>query len=514
MPRFDVTRTPHAQWGDAVAREILAAYPGRALYTTASGISPSGVVHFGNFRDIITSHVVARALKEHGVEAQLLFSWDNFDRLRKVPAGVPASFAAHIGKPLSKIPDPCGAHSSYAEHFQEPFEEAMRLLSIPVVYRNQTALYESGVYDDAIFHALKRRDEIAEILLSYMTEKGKAEKGIDPSEYRANYYPISLYSRFSGTDNTKILSYDGMTTVTYFCADTQQEDTVDLSKVHIAKLSWKIDWPMRWKHESVVFEPGGHDHASPGGSYDVASVIAPRIFDYQPPVFVEYKFVGIQGLGTKMSGSKGNAVSPLELLEIYEPELLTWLYLRKSPDQSFQLAFDSEIYRQYDEFDTEMQKNALPFRQAVGFGQIVQWQPDKLRAILAGMELSYDDASIERRLPLARAWLTKYNREEAIVMRSEINAAYVTTMSEDQKARVRALRDALSETVAETIKELEQLVYSIPKRPESDPETLKKDQRAFFKDVYNLLIGTDTGPRLGTFLWASDRAQLRALLSI
>ena len=82
---------------------------------------------------------------------------------------------------------------------------------------------------------------------------------------------------------------------------------------------------MRWKYEGVVFEPGGHDHASPGGSYDVSSVVSKTVFDYEPPIFVEYKFVGIQGLGSKMSGSKGNAVSPLELLDVYEPELLKWL---------------------------------------------------------------------------------------------------------------------------------------------------------------------------------------------
>ena len=60
---------------------------------------------------------------------------------------------------------------------------------------------------------------------------------------------------------------------------------------------------MRWRHEEVVFEPGGHDHASPGSSYDIGTVIAPQIFEYNVPLFIEYKFVGIQGAGSKMSGS-------------------------------------------------------------------------------------------------------------------------------------------------------------------------------------------------------------------
>lgn len=511
---FDTLKEGKA-WASAAADLVLERHPDAPLYTAAAGISPSGVVHFGNFRDIVTSHLVRNALEEKGKKARLIFSWDNFDRYRKVPAGVPESYAEHIGKPLSKVPDFCGEHASYAEHFQAPFVEAMAKLGIEIEYRDQTALHESGTYDEAIFHALKNRLQIADILLSFMSDKAKGEKGIDPEEYRNNYYPIAVYSRFSGKDLTKVLNYDGDTTVTYLCVETGKEDTVDLSKEHIAKLAWKIDWPMRWKHEQVHFEPGGHDHASPGGSYDTASVIANDIFSYDAPVFVEYKFVGIQGLGAKMSGSKGNAISPLELLNIYEPELLKWLYFRKSPDQSFELAFNTEIYRQYDEFDaTRPDANAIPFRQAVGFGQIIQWQPEKLATILTELGLEYAPESISTRLPLARNWLMKYNPDEAVTLLLQKNGAYAAELSEARKEQIARLRGELARMEAPTISDLETLVYAVPKQPDMDEATLKKEQRAFFKDVYNLLIGKDQGPRLGTFLWAVDKNHVIELLSI
>jgi len=514
--RFDFSKVKEkTSWAASAADEIIAAHPKAAIYTAAAGISPSGVVHFGNFRDVVTSHLVREALKEKGKKARLIFSWDNFDRFRKVPDGVPESFTEHIGKPLSKIPDPFGTcHASYADHFQQPFVEAMEGLGIEIDYRNQTVLHESGIYDEAIFHALQEREKIAEILLSFMTDKAKGEKGIDPVFYKENYYPISVYSRFTGKDLTKILKYDGQSHITYLCVETGKEDTVDLSKEHVAKLAWKPDWAMRWRHEQVHFEPGGHDHASPGGSYDTASVIAKEIFDYDPPLFVEYKFVGIQGLGAKMSGSKGNAVSPLELLNIYEPELLRWLYFRKSPDQSFELAFNSEIYRQYDEFDKEHDINAISFRQLVGFGQIVQWQEDKLLTILDGLSLSYDLESIRRRLPLAKAWLTKYNPEEVVALLPSKNMAFSTKLGSQEKDQVVQLRDELQKRPKAEIAELEELVYAIPKNDGLSESELKKEQRAFFKNVYNLLIGKDAGPRLGTFLWAADRDQVLSLLSI
>src|SRR3989344_1909528 len=541
-PRFDFdTLQPKEFWGDGIARFVIGAESEREVYTCAAGISPSGVVHFGNFRDVITAYTVASALRRQGKKTRVLFSWDNFDRLRKVPAGVPESFAEHIGKPLSKVPDPMGELSSYAERFQQPFVGAMQELGIELEYIDQTSQYEKGIYDDEIFLALKKRKEIADILLSFMTEKGIENQGLDRQLYREHYYPIAVYSRFTGKDNTRVLSYDGVTTITYRCEDTKKEETVDLSKEHIAKLGWKVDWAMRWRHEQVIFEPGGHDHASPGGSYDAASDIAKKIFGYDAPIFAEYKFIGIQGLGAKMSGSKGNAVSPKDLLGIYDPIVLKWLYMRKSPEQSFMLAFDSEIYRQYDEFDREAKqyvegaaeqllattikdsigsladasvKDAIPFLQAIALGQIVQWDEAKLAELLAASGLSYSSASVSARLPRARTWLDVYNTGERIELRGEVNSAYAATLDEETRGHVRALREQLSERADQTVEELETFVYAIPKTGGAAESELKKRQRAFFGHVYNLLIGKDTGPRLGTFLWAADRATVLKLLAI
>jgi lysyl-tRNA synthetase class 1 len=502
-------------WASVAAEKIIAAHPDEEIYTTAAGISPSGIVHFGNFRDVATSHLVCEALKEKGKKARLIFSWDNFDRYRKVPAGIPESFFEHIGKPLSKIPDPLGELSSYAERFQRPFVLAMERLGIEIEYKDQTSLYESGVYDELIFHALRKRLEIAGIMLSFMSDKAKGEKGIDPVIYKENYYPIAVYSRFTGKDLTKVLSYDGKETITYLCVETGKEDTVNLSKEHIAKLAWKPDWAMRWKYEQVHFEPGGHDHASPGGSFDVSSKVAREVFDFEPPLLMEYKFVGIQGVGSKMSGSKGNAVSPLELLDIYEPDLLKWLYFRKSPEQSFELAFNTEIYRQYDEYDGEhKEQNPIPFRQAVGFGQVVQWKKDKLVTVLEALDLNYSPESIAKRLSLAKNWLIKYNPSEAIALNDSTNAGYAKSMSDVQRKQIKHLHDKLEKNKDANIAELEALVYEIPKSPGLSEEGLKKEQRAFFKDVYNLLIDQDKGPRLGTFLWAADRGKVLKLLDL
>jgi len=415
----------------------------------------------------------------------------------------------------------------------------MKDLDIELEYRYQTDEYKSGRYDKSIVRALQNRKEIAEILLSFMSGKSKEEKGIDEEKFKNEYYPISLYSRFTGKDSVKILNYDGQNKITYQCLETGKTEEIDITKDHIVKFAWKTDWAMRWGEEGVVFEPGGADHASPGGSYDVSSVIAKKIFNIEPPVFAGYQFVGLRGLDGKMSGSKGNAVTPGQLLEIYEPSLLKWLYLSKSPGSVFNLAFDSEIYRQYSELDAEFEnykrgeldpvrrqtleltldknkeiyKNPIPFRQAVALGQIVQWDLEKLMILLNELKADYDQISIESRLIKARRWLETYNPDQMISLREEINKEYLEKMEPQAVEHIRTLKRSLEKDIP-SVESLEETVYGIPKDASLDLKANMPLQKIFFKDVYNLLIGKDQGPRLATFIWAADRKKVLKLLDI
>ena len=542
-PTNRVLTMNESDWARGITNQILKVFPDKDVYTCAAGISPSGTVHFGNFRDIMTSFAVAKDLARQGKKVRLLFSWDDFDRFRKVPANVDPSFEKYVGNSLTAIPDPVGdCHKNYAHHFEQPFEDSMKDLGIELEYRYQTQEYSSGRYDEQMIRALRARTKIAEILLSFMSEKGKEEKQIDPVKFTEEFYPISVYSRFTGKDATKILNYDGDSKITYQCLITKQEETIDIRTDHMVKLAWKIDWPMRWGEEGVVFEPGGFDHASPGGSYDASAVIAREIFNIEPPVFAGYQFVGIRGIQGKMSGSKGNALSPGDLLEVYEPEILMWLYFRKNPNQAFDLAFDTEIYRQYDEYDRAIAevlekgeessfartfsfigdmapskfKNPMPFKQAVALGQITQWDTNKVLEIAGKLGATYDPDSVAIRLAKARAWLEKYNPENMIRLRDTLNTEYTATMSDASKELIKKFYAFLesADTSKLSVEEIEEAVYGIPRVDGIAPEDLKKAQRAFFKDVYMLFIGQDTGPRLPTFIWAVDKEVLLKLINV
>lgn len=302
-----------------------------------------------------------------------LISWDDYDRYRKVPAGVAGideSWAEHIGKPLTAVPAPAGsAYPNWAEHFKAAMTEALAALGVEYDGISQTTQYTSGVYREQILHAMRHRGDIDAILAQYRTKKApgkKSQKPVDEAELEAaegsgaaaeddgttaggGYYPYKPYCTVCNKDLTTVTSYDDETTeLAYTCACGHAE-TVKLSAFDHGKLVWKVDWPMRWAYEGVIFEPSGVDHSSPGSSFQVGGQIV-EIFDGVQPIGPMYAFVGISGMA-KMSSSKGGVPTPADALRIMEPQLLRWLYARRRPNQSFKIAFDQEIQRLYDEWD-------------------------------------------------------------------------------------------------------------------------------------------------------------------
>ena len=146
-------------WSDEIAERIIKRNPNKEEYVCAAGISPSGSVHIGNFRDVATSLMVVKALQKAGKKAKLLFSWDEYDRCRKIPANVQAvvgnSYDQYIGCPYVDIPDPWGCHANYAEHFEEEFVNSMKPFGIELlremdklgIYADVSHLNEAGFWD-------------------------------------------------------------------------------------------------------------------------------------------------------------------------------------------------------------------------------------------------------------------------------------------------------------------------------------------------------------------------------
>lgn len=522
-------------WSEKIAKDIIKRNPDKEEYVCAAGISPSGSIHIGNFRDIATSYFVYKALLKEGKKARLLFSWDEYDRFRKVPVNVKAiapELEEDIGKPYVDVKDPFGCHESYAEHFEKEFEASMKRFGIEMDYRYQAKNNRSGMYAPYVIQAIQKRKEIFDILDKFRQQTATEEE-------REAYYPVSIYCPVCGKDETKILSSseDG-TTCEYECA-CGHKGHHDFRTDFNCKLAWKIDWPMRWMVEGVDFEPGGKDHASPGGSYDTSKIIAKKIFGINAPMFKGYEFIGIKGTTGKMSGSSGLNLTPDTLLSIYQPEVILWLYSKAEPNKAFDFCFDDEILRQYFEFDKMLKvyqagkgKNfdyiegimhncmiegrnvyPVPMQQIVNFGSVVDFNGPMLETVFDKIGTPYSQEEFGERLGLAKYWLEKCAPENMNTLLGYRNWDYYNELSDVEKKEIELLY-AFIEKGEYDLDELNTYIYAVPREadPNFDEENKKEVQSRFFKNAYQLMIGKTAGPRLYLFLYAVDPARYLPLL--
>ncbi len=521
-------------WSEEIAKKIIDRNPNKAEYVCAAGISPSGSIHIGNFRDIATSYFVVKALRKMGKKAKLLFSWDEFDRLRKVPVNVAAvteGFDKYIGRPYVDVPDPYGCCESYAKHFQNEFEASIKKFGIEMDYRYQAGQYRSGRYAQYVIHSLKHREEIFDILDSFRTQEATEEE-------RRNYYPVGIYCSKCGKDTTKITKLsDDCIHAEYEC-ECGHKGQFDFENDFNCKLAWKIDWPMRWMVEGVDFEPGGKDHASPTGSYQTSRIIAEKIFGFEAPIFQGYEFIGIKGTTGKMSGSSGLNLTPDTLLKLYDPEIILWLYSKTEPTKAFNFCFDDEILRQYFEFDRMMNAyvegradehiasimegslvegrkvESVPMQLLVSLGSIVDFNVPMLETVFEKIGTPYKFEEFKERLERAKFWLEQCSPESVNRLRESRNFEVYTELDEQEKQAVKMLFEYLS-TDGYSLDDLNTELYAIPKRiygEDLDQKTLKAIQGKFFKNVYRLLIDKEQGPRLYLFLFAVDKERYVKLL--
>jgi lysyl-tRNA synthetase class 1 len=154
----------YAHWADSAAQRVLSALGDERArtITVAAGITPSGDVHIGNFREVITVDLVARALRDQGVDVRFIYSWDDFDVFRKVPLGLPqrAMLEQHLRCSVVDVPDPFEEHDSYASHFISKLEASIVPLGIEPLFIRQALRYRAGAYASGIRRALEHRDGI------------------------------------------------------------------------------------------------------------------------------------------------------------------------------------------------------------------------------------------------------------------------------------------------------------------------------------------------------------------
>ncbi len=488
-----------ALWDERLKGKVPA--KGYVLFET--GYGPSGLPHIGTFGEVVRTTMVRRAFEAQypGVATKLFAFSDDMDGLRKVPDNVPNKdmLAPHLGKPLTAIPDPFGTHESFGHHNNARLRAFLDSFGFDYEFKSATTTYKSGAFDKALLRVLEKYDEVIDVILPTLGP-----------ERRATYSPFLPVCKKTGVVlQVPIVARDAAAgTVTYKDEDGS-DVTVPVTGGH-CKLQWKCDWAMRWYALDVDYEMSGKDLID---SVKLSGRIC-RILGATPPTNLTYELF-LDQEGQKISKSKGNGLSVEDWLKYAPPESLS-LYMYQKPKTAKRLFFDviPKAVDEYLDFLEKFPGEADETKLNNPVWHIHHGKPpqDTLR-VSFGMLLNLASAC-EAKEPsvlwhyIARA-VPGATPETAPLLDKLVK--YAVAYYQDFVVPAKKYRKATDlempafvdlRTVLETFsgdptpENLQTLVFEVGKRhPAAFPGL-----RDWFQALYQVLLGQDQGPRMGSFI--------------
>lgn len=318
-------------WPFEEARKLVKriAASGQKSVLFETGYGPSGLPHIGTFGEVARTSMVRRAfriLTEDKIATRLLAFSDDMDGLRKVPDNIPNKelVAAHLGKPLTRVPDPFGTHDSFGAHNNARLRAFLDAFGFDYEFASSTDYYKRGRFDAALRHMLARYDAVMAIMLPTFRE-----------ERAATYSPFLPVHPVTGV--VMQVALDGCDadagTIDWSDPDTGEKFTTPVTGGH-CKLQWKPDWAMRWYALDVDYEMAGKDLID---SVKLSGAIV-RALGGRPPEGFNYELF-LDEKGQKISKSKGNGLTIEEWLTYASPESLAQFMFQK-PTAAKRLYFD------------------------------------------------------------------------------------------------------------------------------------------------------------------------------
>jgi lysyl-tRNA synthetase class 1 len=516
-------------WPFEEARKLVKRFPGGkqgqdgqirpVLFET--GYGPSGLPHIGTFQEVLRTTLVRRAYEvlTGGAPTRLVAFSDDMDGLRKVPDNVPnkALLEANLGKPLTRIPDPFEKYDSFAGHNNAMLRLFLDRFGFDYEFVSASDRYNSGAFDDALKNVLRQNQAILDIMLPTLRE-----------ERRKTYSPVLPVSPTTGVVlQVPIEVIDAEAGIVRF---TDADGSVIEQSIlgGQAKLQWKVDWAMRWVALGVDYEMCGKDLTD---SVTQSGKIA-RVLGGQRPEGLIYELF-LDEKGEKISKSKGNGLTIDQWLTYGSEESLGF-YLFREPKSAKQLHV-GVVPRAVDEYWQFREKLAeQPVEQQLGNPV---WH--LLRASGAG-EGAGDKLPVTYGLLLnlvgvlgasatrEQVWsyLGNYVADARPAAHPELDVLVTSALAynrdfiaptlqrrKPENGEIAALT-ALDEELAAisedaTAEELQNIVYEIGKDPHFGFEGL----RDWFKALYETLLGSAQGPRMGSFIALYGVANTRALIA-
>nr|MDO8085461.1 lysine--tRNA ligase [Candidatus Sigynarchaeum springense] len=544
-------------WLEDVKKEVLAR--NADVYTLGTGKTPSGSIHLGILREITICDSLKRLLLAEGKKVRFLLFFDSLDAAKRFPPYIPDGFKVHLGKPFSDIPCPvksCGC-SSYAHHWGNELASTFDDFGLTpeIVWTHE--LYHTPEMKAQIKKALDNTGILREIITKNITQTIDEESGAAYHEQMQNWFPAMVVCSRCGTTQfydkkadrifpNRIVAYHAETgEVEYECPNPQcnnkERVKIDATSTRL-KMNWRVDWPAKWSLFRTTLEPAGKDHATPGGSYDTGLEICQKVYGYEGPVKLGYEWLrlGDADMGT----SRGKTFTPREYLDIGGlPEAFRHLIIKTKASTHISFRVDNlpQAFEDYEKFEriyygvekpvdetegkvtrymyplTQVKKVApelpgrIPFKYAVVMAQIREILDDAVvrekcnemvRRVTPRPSVKPLSASmIKATLDKVEYWVKTYAPPQyrfnvSRTLKPEIKAA----LNDEEKKALAKLKALLDTKTYDDEQALQNDIFAIAK------DDMKVPPTKVFQAIYKVFVGTKSGPRIGPFLLALDKA--------
>ncbi|HQV03968.1 MULTISPECIES: lysine--tRNA ligase [unclassified Novosphingobium] len=511
-------------WPFEEARKLLKRYPqgkpGGAPVLFETGYGPSGLPHIGTFQEVLRTTLVRRAYEvlSGGAPTRLVAFSDDMDGLRKVPDNVPNQglLTAYLGHPLSRIPDPFGKYESFAHHNNAMLREFLDRFGFEYEFVSSSDMYNSGQFDEALKSILRNWQAIMDIMLPTLREERRQTYSpvlpVSPKTHQVLQVPVEVVDAEAG-----IVRFEDHGEMVESCILGGN-----------AKLQWKVDWAMRWVALGVDYEMCGKDLTD---SVRESGRIT-RALGAVPPEGLIYELF-LDEEGQKISKSKGNGLTIDQWLT-YGSEESLGLFLYREPKSAKSL-HTGIIPKNVDEY--------WQFREKLASQPIEQQLGNPVWHLLRANGYHGGDGD---RLPVTyslllnlvgvlgagatreQVWsyLANYVPDADAAQHPELDKLVTNALAYNrdfiaptlqrrkpeagEAAALAALDEELAATSDDATPELLQnIVYEIGKDPHYGFEQL----RDWFKCLYETLLGSSQGPRMGSFIALYGIANTRKLIA-